>query len=95
MTLLTVLSPEAEAAANNHGRADSLKKLLSKIEDEQSLVLLSPFSDRRFFNKRLGRDFRVLFSRHVQGDYTPALQKTAAASRLYVYKTIGCQALMA
>jgi hypothetical protein len=69
MSILTYITPEAEAEAKRHARFNELKTLLIKIEEEQSLALLPPFSDRRFFKKSLGRDYRILFSRHVQGGH--------------------------
>jgi hypothetical protein len=70
MTLLSFIAPEAKAAAQTHNRLAELERQLQHIEHLQSTALLSSLKDHRFFNKSLGRDFRILFSKHVFQEYT-------------------------
>lgn len=70
MNIVTCVTPEAEKRAKKHNRLDRLQRLLHKITEDQSLALLMPFSDKRFFKKRLGgSDYRILFSRHIYQDH--------------------------
>lgn len=62
------MTHDAEIAAVTHARLDEMRNLLRKIEEDQTLVLLNQF-DNRYYKKDLGRDFRVVFSKHTRGDY--------------------------
>ncbi len=69
MTLLSLIAPDAKAKAQLHNRLAELERQLQHVEHLQSTALLNSLKDHRFFNKSLGRDFRILFSKHLVDGY--------------------------
>ncbi len=70
MKIITCISSDAKYGAKKHNLLSRLKRLLYKIEEDQDLSILMPFSDRRFLKKMLvGSNYRALFSRHYKNEY--------------------------
>ncbi|MBB1075806.1 hypothetical protein HUU62_15465 [Rhodoferax sp. 4810] len=68
MKILTYLTEKTKKTAQQHGRISGLESVLRKIVEDQSPFSLEAFN-KNFFKKDMGRDFRVMFSRHQIDGY--------------------------
>ena len=72
MKILTCITSDAKNAAIKHNLLKRLERFLYRVKEDQTLVLLTPYPDKRFFKKAIiskGTNYRILIALHRQDGY--------------------------